>query len=114
MFNVPSQCSTSIAAASNLVVQLFQPKFHYQIGTNSAYESSTSIRLIPKVLIKRYALLQSADFLYMLSAVPKISETFLHLTDLDYTWYQKKLLKHRQNISSAIKAMKGRKAIDED
>ena len=74
---------------------------------------STSIRLIPKVLIKQYALLQSADFLYMLSAVPKISETFLQLTDLDYTWYQK-LLKHQQNISSAIKAMKGKKAIDKD
>ena len=74
---------------------------------------STSICLIPKVLIKQYALLQSADFLYMLSAVPKISETFLQLTDFDYTWYQK-LLKHRQNISSAIKAMKGRKAIDKD
>ena len=36
------------------------------------------------LLIKRYALLQSADFLFMFFAVPKLSETFLQLGDVDY------------------------------
>ena len=65
------------------------------------------------LLIKRYALLQSADFLYILSSVPKISETFLLLGDRDYKWYQR-FVSHQQNIALAIKAMKGRKAVDED
>ena len=47
------------------------------------------------------------DFLYMLSAVPKISETFLQLTDLG----TKNFSSTDKNI---FKAMKGRKAIDED
>ena len=38
--------------------------------------------IVNSLLIKRYALLQSADF--MLFAVPKISETFLQLGDVDY------------------------------
>ena len=44
----------------------------------------------------------------MLSAVP----TSLQLTDVDYKWYRK-LVSHQQNITSAIKAMKGRKATHE-
>ena len=65
------------------------------------------------LIIKRYALLQSANFLFKLSTAPKISETFLQLMDLDYEWYQK-LHSLRQNIASAIKVLKGRKSIDED
>ena len=55
------------------------------------------------LIIKRYALLQSANFL---SAAPKVSETFLQLMDLDYEWYWK-LHSFRQNIASAVKVMKG-------
>ena len=33
---------------------------------------------------ERYALLQSANFLFMLFAVPKFSEMFLQLGDVDY------------------------------
>ena len=49
----------------------------------------------------------------MLSTVPKISETFLQLGDVDYEWYRK-FVSYQQNIASAIKAMKGRKAVDEE
>jgi len=64
------------------------------------------------LVIKRFALLQSADFLFMLSTTPKISEMFLLLSDLDYERYRK-FHSFRQNIASAIKVMKGRKPIEE-
>jgi hypothetical protein len=64
------------------------------------------------IVIKRFALLQSADFLFMLSNTPKISEMFLLLSDLDYERYRK-FTSFGQNIASAIKVMKGRKPIDE-
>ena len=65
------------------------------------------------LVIKWYALLQNANFLFKLSTAPKISETSLQLMDLDYEWYRK-LHSFRQNIASAVKVMKGRKSIDED
>ena len=64
------------------------------------------------LVIKRFALLQSADVLFMLSTTLKISETFLQLSDPDYEKYRK-FHSFKQNIASAIKVMKGRKPIDE-
>ena len=97
---------TSIASVSNLAVQLFQPMLRHQFRIQHT-------NTVNSLLIKRYALLQSADFLFMLSTVPKISETFLQLGDVDYEWYRK-FVSYQQNIASAIKAMKGRKAVDEE
>ena len=68
---------------------------------------------VNSLLIKWYALLQSADFLFMLSTVPKLSETILQLGDLDYEWYRK-FVAHQQNIASPTKVMKGRKAVNVD
>jgi len=96
---------TSIASASNLAVQLFQPMFRHQFRIQHTNISNS-------LVIKRYALLQSANFLFKFSTAPKISETFLQLMDLDYDWYRK-FHSLRQNIASAIK-VKGRKSIDED
>ena len=69
------------------------------------------------LLIKRYALLQSADFLFMLFAVPKISETFLQLGDVHYDCTNlmvSEICLTQQHIASAIKAMKSRKVVDEE
>ena len=62
-----------------LAVQLFQPMFRHQFRIQHT-------NIVNSLLIKRYALLhwQSADFLFMLFAVPKFSETFLQLGDVDY------------------------------
>ena len=78
-------------------------------ATNSASSTPTLLILF---LIKGYALLHGVDFLFMLLAVPSISETSLQLMDHDY----EKFFLYWQSIASAIKVMKGRnlKAIDED
>ena len=60
-----------------LAVQLFQPMFRHQFRIQHT-------NTVNSLLIKRYALLQSANFLFMLFAVPKFSETFLQLGDVDY------------------------------
>ena len=96
---------TSITSASNLAVQLFQPSFRNQFRIQHIDASNA-------LVIKRYALLQSTDFLFMLSTAPKISETFLQLREVDYERYRK-FHSFRQNIGSAIKVMKGRKPINE-
>jgi hypothetical protein len=108
VWNTWNYCSTpeSLASASNLAVQLFQPMFRHQFRIQHIDTSSNSL------VIKRFALLRSADFLSMLSTAPKISETFLQLNDLNYERYRK-FYSFRQNIASAIKVMKGRKSIDE-
>ena len=58
---------------SNLA--MFRHQFRIMIQHTNASNS---------LVIKRYALLQSASFLFMLSTTPKFSETFLLLMDLDY------------------------------
>ena len=77
------------------------------------YPNVQHTNTVNSLLIKRYALIPTADFLFMLSAVPKISKTFLQLEDLAYEWYRK-FVAHQQNIASATKAMKGRKAVSVD
>ena len=56
------------------------------------------------LVIKQYALLQSASFLFKLSTPLKISEAVLQLMDIDYEWYRK-LHSFRQNIASAVKVI---------
>ena len=67
---------TSIASASNLVIRLFRPMFRHQfrIQYTNAFNS---------LAIKRYALLQNTNILFMFSTTPKISETFLHLISMN-------------------------------
>jgi hypothetical protein len=91
---------TSIAAASNIGVQLFQQVYRNQFRI--FHESSGSPR------IKKYALIQSSFFLCTLSNLPKLAlGGTLQLSDLDYTFFGT-LMSLKQNILSAIKVMKGR------
>ena len=96
-----------------LAVQLFQPMFRHQFRIEHT-------NIVNSLLIKRYALLhwQSADFLFMLFAVPKISETFLQLGDVNYEFTIVQMvseicLTQLEHIASAINAMKSRKAEEE-
>ena len=91
---------TSIAAASNVGVQLFQQLYRNQFRI--FHESPGSPR------IKKYSLIESSFFLCTLSNLPKLApgET-LQLSDSDYAFYGK-LVSLRQNILSAIKVMKGK------
>jgi hypothetical protein len=94
---------TSITAASNVGVQLFQQVYQNQF--QNFHESSGSPR------IKKYALIQSSFFLCTLSDLPKLSQGLgggtLQLSDRDYTFFGT-LMTLRQNILSAIKVMKGK------
>ena len=72
---------TSIASASNLAVQLFQAMFRDQFRIQ---HTNTPKSLV----IKKYALPQSENFLFVLFTAPKVSETFLQLRDLYYEWYR--------------------------
>ena len=93
---------TSIAAASNVGMQLFQQVYRNQF--QNFHESSGSPR------IRKYALIQSSFFLCTLSDLPKLTQGLggtLQLSDRDYTFFGT-LMTLRQNILSAIKVMKGR------
>ena len=91
---------TSIAAASNIGVQLFQQVYRNQFRI--FHESPGSPR------IKKYALIPSSFFLCTLSNLPKLAlGGTLQLSDPDYTFFGK-LMSLQQNILSAIKVMKGR------
>jgi hypothetical protein len=63
--------------------------------------------------ISHFALLQSTSFLFTLTSIPKLSQTALQISEADYQWYQK-FHSSRQNIASAIKVMRGKKALSED
>jgi hypothetical protein len=66
--------------------------------------------------ISHFALLQSNYFLLLvvtLTSTPKLSQMALQISEANYQWYQK-LHSSRQNISSAIKVMWGKKSISED
>ena len=90
----------SIAAASNIGVQLFQQVYRNQFWI--FHESPRSPR------IKKYTLIESLFFLCTLSNLPKLAlGGTLQLSDPDYIFLGK-LMFPKQNILSAIKVMKGR------
>ena len=91
---------TSIAAASNIGVQLFQQVYRNQFRI--FHESPGSPR------IKKFALIQSSFFLCTLSNLPKLAlGGTLQLSDPDFTFFGR-LTSLTQNILSAIKVIKGR------
>ena len=90
----------SIAAASNIGVQLFQQVYRNQFWI--FHESPRSPR------IKKYTLIESSFFLCTLSNLLKLAlGGTLQLSDPDYIFLGK-LMFLKQNILSAIKVMKGR------
>ena len=80
----PSTSETGTTGELLSSIACIQPGRNFDCFSQCFATNSASITSIPLINLKRYALLQSADFLYMLSAVPKVSETFLAA----HNWYQ--------------------------